>query len=111
MQNEKAVPCKKQKSCKQKAVLSHPDMNPNAPERKENWKVYFNGSLWGHHGRGRAQMEREHPLSLDFTPSLILNGAKLRTAYSALRFAAADHADWRVGFRETPWEEGTFGLI
>ena len=36
---------------------------------------------------------------------------KLRTACSALRFAAADHADWRVGFRETPWEEGTFGLI
>lgn len=55
MQNEKAVPCKKQKSCKQKAVLSHPDMNPNAPERKEDWKVYFNGSLWGHHGRGRAR--------------------------------------------------------
>lgn len=148
MQNEKAVPCKKQKSCKQKAVLSQisaafsltpmewpwhylhglqaefdlsklkftedfydPDMNPNAPERKEDWKVYFNGSLWGHHGRERAQMEREHPLSLDFTPSLIVNGAKLRTACSALRFAAADHADWRVGFRETPWEEGTFGLI
>ncbi len=55
MQNEKAVPCKKQKSCKQKAVLSHPDMNPNAPERKEDWKVYFNGSLWGHHGRERAR--------------------------------------------------------
>lgn len=36
---------------------------------------------------------------------------KLRTACSALRFAAADHADWRVGLRETPWEEGTFGLI
>lgn len=57
MQNEKAVPCKKQKSCKQKAVLSPPDMNPNAPERKEDWKVYFNGSLWGHHGRERAGRE------------------------------------------------------
>ena len=55
MQNEKTVPCKKQKSCKQKAVLSHPDMNPNAPERKGDWKVYFNGSLWGHHGRERGQ--------------------------------------------------------
>lgn len=57
MQNEKAVPCEKQKSCKQKAVLSHPDMNPNAPERKGDWKVYFNGSLWGHHGRERAGRE------------------------------------------------------
>lgn len=84
MQNEKAVPCKKQKSCKQKAVLSQisaafsltpmewpwhylhglqaefdlsklkftedfydPDMNPNAPERKEDWKVYFNGTSGG----------------------------------------------------------------
>lgn len=47
MQNEKAVPCKKQKSCKQKAVLSPPDMNPNAPERKEDWKVYFNGTSGG----------------------------------------------------------------
>lgn len=34
MQNEKAVPCKKQKSCKQKAVLSHPDMNPNGLNEK-----------------------------------------------------------------------------
>ena len=125
-----------------------PDMNGDAPERKEDWKVYFDGSLWGHHGRERAgrevpvqkwfqwagrdwfvpsiyvcakgiavdfcmraeasalrgfmekwgigpesdesidftrdereQMEREHPLSLDFSPSLTLNGAKLRTTH------------------------------
>ncbi len=29
----------------------------------------------------REQMEREHPLSLGFTPSLALNGAKLRTSH------------------------------
>ena len=119
-----------------------PEMNPDAPEQKTDWKVYFDGSFWGHHGHGRAgremsvqkwfswagrdwfvpsvylcakgivvdfcmraeasalrgfmekwgidpesdesidftrdereQMEREHPLSLAFTPSLILNGA------------------------------------
>lgn len=56
-------------------------------------------------------MEREHPLSLDFTPSLILNGAKLHSACSSLHFEPAKPVDWRVGFRETPWEEGTFGLI
>ena len=125
-----------------------PEMNPDAPERKEDWKVYFDGSLWGYHGRGRAgreisvqkwfqwagrdwfvpsvyvcakgivvdfclraeasalrdfmekwgidpessesidftrdereQMEREHPLTPDFTPSLTLNGRKLRTSH------------------------------
>lgn len=125
-----------------------PEMNPDAPEQKEDWKVYFDGSFWGHHGRERAgrevpvqkwfswagrdwfvpsvyvcskgivvdfcmraeasalrgfmekwgidpesdesidfsrdereQMEREHPLSLGFTPSLTLNGAKLRTSH------------------------------
>lgn len=125
-----------------------PEMNGDAPERVEDWKVYFDGSFWGHHGRERAgremsvqkwfswagrdwfvpsiyvcskgiavdfcmraeasalrgfmekwgidpesdesidfsrdereQMEREHPLSLDFTPSLALNGAKLRTSH------------------------------
>ena len=36
---------------------------------------------------------------------------KLHTACSSLHFAAVDHVDWRVGFRETPWEEGTFALI
>ena len=121
-----------------------PEMNGDAPEQKTDWKVYFDGSFWGHHGRERAgrevpvqkwfswagrdwfvpsvyvcskgivvdfcmrteasalhgfmkkwgidpesdesidftrdereQMEREHPLSLGFTPSLTLNGAKL----------------------------------
>ena len=125
-----------------------PEMNPDAPEQKTDWKVYFDGSFWGHHGRERAgremsvqkwfswagrdwfvpsvylcakgividfcmrteasalrgfmekwgidpesdesinftrdereQMEREHPLSLGFTPSLALNGAKLRTSH------------------------------
>lgn len=125
-----------------------PEMNPDAPEQKVDWKVYFDGSFWGHHGRERAgrevpvqkwfswagrdwfvpsvyvcskgivvdfcmraeasalrgfmekwgidpesdesidfsrdereQMEREHPLSLGFTPSLTLNGAKLRTSH------------------------------
>lgn len=123
MQNEKAAPCKKQKSCKQKAVLSHPDMNPHAPERKEDWKVYFNGSLWGHHDRERAGREVSVQKWFQwagrdwFVPSVYVCAVgeaaqgKLRTACSALRFAAADHADWRVGFRETPWEEGTFGLI
>ena len=29
-----------------------PEMNPDAPEQKEDWKVYFDGSFWGHHGMG-----------------------------------------------------------
>ena len=125
-----------------------PEMNPDAPEQKEDWKVYFDGSFWGHHGRERAgrempvqkwfswagrdwfvpsvyvcskgivvdfcmrteasalrgfmekwgidpesdesidfsrdereQMEREPPLSLDFSPSLTLNGTTLRTSH------------------------------
>ena len=125
-----------------------PEMNGDAPEQKTDWKVYFDGSFWGHHGRERAgrempvqkwfswagrdwfvpsvyvcskgivvdfcmraeasalrgfmekwgidpesdesidfsrgereQMEREHPLSLGFTPSLTLNGAKLCTSH------------------------------
>lgn len=98
-------------------------MNPNAPERKEDWKVYFNGSLWGHHGRERAGREVSVQKWFQwvgrdwFVPSVYVCAVgeaaqgKLRTACPALRFAAADHADWRGGFRETPWEEGTFGLI
>ncbi len=125
-----------------------PEMNPDAPEEKEDWNVYFCGSFWGHHRRERAgrevpvqkwfqwagrdwfvpsvyvcakgivvdfcmraeasalrdfmekwglysesgesieftrdereQMEREHPLSLAFSPSLTLNGTKLRTTH------------------------------
>ena len=124
------------------------EMNGGAPERKEDWKVYFDGSFWGHHDRGRAgrevpiekwfswagrewfvlsvyvcakglamdyclraeasalrdfaekwgidpescdsidftrderaQMEREHPLGLDVSPVLTLNGAKLRSTH------------------------------
>ena len=34
-----------------------PKMNGGAPEQKEVWKVYFDGSFWGHHGRGRAGRE------------------------------------------------------
>ena len=36
---------------------------------------------------------------------------KLHTACSSLHFEIVDHIDWRVGFRETPWEAGTFALI
>ena len=36
---------------------------------------------------------------------------KLHTACSSLHFEIVDHVDWRVGFRETPWKEGTFALI
>ena len=36
---------------------------------------------------------------------------KLHTACSSLHFAAVDHVDWCVGFRETPWEAGTFDLL
>ena len=32
-------------------------MNGDAPERVEEWKVYFDGSFWGHHGRERAGRE------------------------------------------------------
>ena len=31
-----------------------PEMNGDAPEQKTDWKVYFDGSFWGHHGRERA---------------------------------------------------------
>ena len=34
-----------------------PEMNGDAPERVEEWKVYFDGSFWGHHGRERAGRE------------------------------------------------------
>lgn len=34
-----------------------PEMNPDAPEQKTDWKVYFDGSFWGHHGRERAGRE------------------------------------------------------
>lgn len=34
-----------------------PEMNPDAPEQKEDWKVYFDSSFWGHHGRERAGRE------------------------------------------------------
>mgnify|MGYP007079133044 CR=1 FL=1 len=27
-----------------------PEMNGDAPEQKTDWKVYFDGSFWGHHG-------------------------------------------------------------
>ena len=36
---------------------------------------------------------------------------KLHTACSSLHFAPVGHVDWRVGFRETPWEAGTFDLL
>ena len=36
---------------------------------------------------------------------------KLHTACSSLHFEIVDHIDWRIGFRETPWKEGTFALI
>ena len=35
---------------------------------------------------------------------------KLHTACSSLHFEIVDHVDWRIGFRETPWEAGTFAL-
>ena len=34
-----------------------PEMNPDAPAQKVDWKVYFDGSFWGHHGRERAGRE------------------------------------------------------
>lgn len=34
-----------------------PEMNGDAPEQKTDWKVYFDGSFWGHHGRERAGRE------------------------------------------------------
>ena len=36
---------------------------------------------------------------------------KLHTACSSLHFEIVDHVDWRIGFRETPWEAGTFDLL
>ena len=36
---------------------------------------------------------------------------KLRTACSSLHFEPVDHVDWRISFRETPWEAGTFDLL
>ena len=36
---------------------------------------------------------------------------KLHTVCSSLHFAPVGHVGWRVGFRETPWEAGTFDLL
>ena len=47
-------------------------------------------------------------------PVAIVTGSaqgRLHIACSSLHFAAAGHIDWRVGFRETPWEAGTFDLL
>lgn len=33
------------------------DMNPAAELAPLEWKVYFNGNFWGHHGKDRAGME------------------------------------------------------
>ena len=41
----------------------------------------------------------------------IRDRGKLHTACSSLHFEIVDHIDWRVGFRETPWEAETFALI
>lgn len=34
-----------------------PDMNPNASPKAPEWKVYFDGNYWGHHGRDHAGQE------------------------------------------------------
>lgn len=33
------------------------DMNPSAPVEPKEWKVYYGGGYWGHHGRGHAGEE------------------------------------------------------
>ena len=137
------------------------EMNGGAPERKADWKVYFDGSFWGHHDRGRAgrevpiekwfswagrdwfvlsvyvcakglvmdfclradasalrsfaekwgidpesgepidftrderaQMEREHPLALDVSPVLTLNGAQLRSTHGCSVIFLPDQPDF-----------------
>ncbi len=42
-----------------------PDMNPDAPEPKAEWKVYFEGGFWKYHGRERAG--REVPVNKEFS--------------------------------------------
>lgn len=37
--------------------LDDPDMNPAAQPEPAEWRVYFDGNFWGHHGRSRAGKE------------------------------------------------------
>ena len=37
--------------------IADPDMSPGAEFVIPEWKVYFDGSFWGHHGRDRAAAE------------------------------------------------------
>lgn len=37
--------------------LDDPDMNPAARPEPPEWRVYFDGNFWGHHGRSRAGKE------------------------------------------------------
>lgn len=37
--------------------IDDPDMNPKAEFTPPEWKVYFNGSFWGHQGKDRAGSE------------------------------------------------------
>ncbi len=41
------------------------DMNPDIQPAEPEWKVYFNGNFWGHHGKDRAGTEI--PLGKEFT--------------------------------------------
>lgn len=51
----------------------------------------------------REQMEREHPLSLDFTPSLTLNGAKLRTSHGCGVIFLPEQARASAPTQSPPW--------
>lgn len=37
--------------------IADPDMNAKAELAAPEWKVYFNGNFWGHHGKDRAGVE------------------------------------------------------
>ena len=41
------------------------DINPHVQPPEPEWKVYFNGNFWGHHGKDRAGIEI--PLGKEFT--------------------------------------------
>lgn len=64
--------------------------------------------------RGAERLLRRHHRRRGRAVAIVVGEAaqgKLHTACSSLHFAAVDHVDWRVGFRETPWEAGTFDLL
>lgn len=55
-----------------------PEMNGDAPEQKEDWKVYFGGSFWGHEGRERAGREMSVQKWFSWAGARLVRAVRLR---------------------------------